>query len=214
VAGTGGIQVLAEHDAPGLLETELFLELQGAHRRDRLEVVVKARDAHPEIARQGVDPQRLVEVTAEPLDGFRDAVGGAAQERQVTEPVALVSHQQPVDDLPRDQRAQNPCFGGRAQEPHQADRGIQQAGVERADIHRPNRPHVVLVPCREMARLHHHRADESRVELVLSSRAPEPLRWLSRNGLDLVTRTEREPTPPLLPTSLALAEPALAGSTR
>src|SRR5215218_4409537 len=29
VAGTGGIQVLAEHDAPGLLEPELLLELQG-----------------------------------------------------------------------------------------------------------------------------------------------------------------------------------------
>jgi len=57
-----------------------------AHRRDRLEVVVKARDAHPELPRQAVDPQRLVEVPAEPLDGFRDAVGGAAQERQVTEP--------------------------------------------------------------------------------------------------------------------------------
>jgi hypothetical protein len=90
-AGAGGVQVLAEQDAPCLLEPELFLELQGAHRRDRLEVVVKTRDAHPELPRQAVDPQRLVEVPAEPLDGFRDAVGVATQKRQVTEPVSLVS---------------------------------------------------------------------------------------------------------------------------
>src|SRR5215218_10111915 len=64
VAGTGGIQVLAEHEAPGLLEPELLLELQGSHRRDRLEVVVKARDAHPQLPRQALDPQRPVELPA------------------------------------------------------------------------------------------------------------------------------------------------------
>jgi hypothetical protein len=47
VAGTGGIQVLAEHQAPGLLEPELLLELQRAHRRDRLEVVVKIGGSDP-----------------------------------------------------------------------------------------------------------------------------------------------------------------------
>ena len=135
--------MLAEHEAPGLLEPELLLELQGAHRRDRLELVVKARDAHPHLPRQAVDPQRLVELPAQPLDGFRDAIGGAAQERQVTEPVSLFSHQQPVDDLPRDQRPHNPHFARRVQEPHEAHRGIQQVCVERAHVHRP---HLAPVP--------------------------------------------------------------------
>jgi hypothetical protein len=53
---------------------------------------VKARDAHPELLRQAVDPQRLVEFPAEPLDGVRDSVGLAAQERHVAKPVSLVSH--------------------------------------------------------------------------------------------------------------------------
>src|ERR1700709_384980 len=74
--------------------------------------MVKARDAHPELPRQAVDPQRLVELPAEPLDGFRDAVGLAAQERQVTEPVSLFSHQQPVAYPPRDQRPQDPASAG------------------------------------------------------------------------------------------------------
>jgi hypothetical protein len=34
--------VLAKQEAPGFLEPELLLELQWAHRRHRLEVVVKA----------------------------------------------------------------------------------------------------------------------------------------------------------------------------
>src|SRR5205823_158092 len=59
-AGAGGIQVLAQQEAPRLLEPELLLELQGAHRRDRLELVVKARDAHPHLPRQALDRERLV----------------------------------------------------------------------------------------------------------------------------------------------------------
>ena len=54
------------------------------------------------------------------------------------EPVSLVSHQQPEDDLPRDQRPQDPRFGRRVQEPHQAYHGIQQVGVQRAHVDRPH----------------------------------------------------------------------------
>ena len=81
----------------------------------------------------------------------------------MTEPVALFSDQQPVDDLPRDQRPQNPRFGRRrVQEPHQAHRGVQQVRVQRAHV---KRSHVALAPRGEMTRLHYHRADESRVKV-------------------------------------------------
>src|SRR6266508_2298715 len=75
VAGACGIQPLAEHETAGLLEPQLLLELQGAHRGERPEVVVEARDAHPEHARDVLDSQRLVEVFPEPLDGLGDALG-------------------------------------------------------------------------------------------------------------------------------------------
>ena len=58
--------------------------------------MVQARHAHPQLPRQALHPQRLVKLPAEPLDRCRDAVGVAAQERQVTEPVSLLSHQQQV----------------------------------------------------------------------------------------------------------------------
>lgn len=65
--GTGSVQVLAEHQAVSLLEPPLLLELQGTHRRESREVLVKARRSHPERARQALDPQRLVVVMPKPL---------------------------------------------------------------------------------------------------------------------------------------------------
>ncbi len=41
VGSTGRIEVFAQHQATGLQEPQLLLELQGAHRRDGLEVVVE-----------------------------------------------------------------------------------------------------------------------------------------------------------------------------
>ena len=41
---------LPEHQAAGFLQPQLLLELQRAHRGDFLEVLVEARDAHPELA--------------------------------------------------------------------------------------------------------------------------------------------------------------------
>src|SRR3954454_19060755 len=87
VAGACGVEVLTEHETASFLEPYLPLELQGAHHGDHLEVVVEARDAHPQLSRDVFDPQRLVEVFPEPLDGIDDAVSVTTQGRDVIEPV-------------------------------------------------------------------------------------------------------------------------------
>src|SRR6266567_7925269 len=46
IGSTCRVQVFAQHQTAGLLQPQLLLELQGAHRRDSLEVVVETRDAH------------------------------------------------------------------------------------------------------------------------------------------------------------------------
>src|SRR5919107_2571929 len=84
VAGARGVEVLAEHEASGLLEAHPLLELQRAHRGDRLEVVVKARHAHPELPGDVFDPERPVEVFPKPLQGSSDAVAVAAEDRDLT----------------------------------------------------------------------------------------------------------------------------------
>jgi hypothetical protein len=50
-SGARRVQVFAEHQTACFLESYLFLELQRAHRRDRLEVMMKARNAHSKLAR-------------------------------------------------------------------------------------------------------------------------------------------------------------------
>jgi hypothetical protein len=84
------VELLAEQEAAGLPEPQLLLELQGTHSGYRREVMVEARDAHPELPGYVFDPERPVEVLAEPLQGPCDAVAVAAEDRDLTEPVALL----------------------------------------------------------------------------------------------------------------------------
>ena len=120
VAGTRDVEVLAEHEAARFLEAHSLLELQGAHRRDRPEVVVEARDAHPDLPGYVLDPKRPVEVLAEPLEGPDDAVAVATKGRDMMEPAALLPPEEPVDDLPGDERPEEACLlGGRVKEPEE-----------------------------------------------------------------------------------------------
>ena len=68
-AGTGArhVQIFAEHQAARFLKPDLFLKLHRTHRRDRLEMMVKAGNAHAEIARDVFNLKRLVQM-------FRGAV--------------------------------------------------------------------------------------------------------------------------------------------
>jgi len=76
-------------------------------------VVVEARDAHPELPGEILDPQRLVEVPSELGDGSGDAVRLAAQGRDVPDPAALLARQEPVDDFPLDEWCED-AYAGRA----------------------------------------------------------------------------------------------------
>jgi hypothetical protein len=66
-------------------------------------VVVKARDTHSQLLGKVLNPKRLVELVTEPFDRPRDAVAMAALDRNLTQSFALLTHQEPVHDLPRDQ---------------------------------------------------------------------------------------------------------------
>src|SRR5215203_7285820 len=119
----------------GLLQAHPLLELQRAHRGDRPEVVVEARDAHPELPGDVFYPQRPVEVLAEPLDGPCDTVAVAAEDRDLTQPVALLPREEPEDDLPGYQRPEEACLiGGRVKEPDEAHHGVQEARLQRAHL--------------------------------------------------------------------------------
>jgi hypothetical protein len=104
VAGLRSVEVLVEHQPPGLLKPQLLLELQRTHRRHGLEVSVEPGDAHAELPRDVLDPQGLVEVLAQLLDRANHPVGVTAKGREVTHAAALRARQEAVRDLAHDER--------------------------------------------------------------------------------------------------------------
>src|SRR5258706_13629424 len=64
VAGGGGVERLAHEELARLVQPQLLLELQRAHRRDRAEVLVEGRRAHARLRRKLLDAKRLLEVVA------------------------------------------------------------------------------------------------------------------------------------------------------
>jgi hypothetical protein len=62
--------------------------------------MIEAGDTHAQLLGNIVNPQRLVELLAELFHCPGDAVSLSSLERNLTEPVALLTHQEPVDDFP------------------------------------------------------------------------------------------------------------------
>ena len=56
------------------------------------------------------------------------------ERRDVTDPVALLAHQEPVDDLPRDQRREEARVGRGVEEPDEPHDGVQQRRIQRAHV--------------------------------------------------------------------------------
>src|SRR5207248_954313 len=85
VGRTGRVEVFAQHQTAGLLLPQPLLELQGAQRRDGLEVVVQTRDAHSHLACEALDAKWLVTnsvgmgraITSEPRDKLGARISSA-----------------------------------------------------------------------------------------------------------------------------------------
>ena len=95
-----------EEEPPSLLEPHLLLELERAHRRHGLELVMEAGNAHPDPSRERRDPERPVVLLAQDLDRLGDPASAPADRGDLAEPVALVALREPVHDLAhRDHRS-------------------------------------------------------------------------------------------------------------
>ena len=73
------------------MESYLFLKLQRAHRRDGLEVMMEAGNAHAEFACDIINSERLVKVFAELFDCLRNSASGSSRSQEMAEPRALFS---------------------------------------------------------------------------------------------------------------------------
>src|SRR5579884_2085054 len=107
------VEVFAQHQTAGLLQSQVLLELLGTQRRDGFEAVLQTRDTHAQFVRELLDAQGPVEVLEKSLDGSGNGWGVAPRDRQVTESAPLLSHQKAIDDFPCVKRLEQSCFGRR-----------------------------------------------------------------------------------------------------
>jgi hypothetical protein len=113
-------------EEPRLLEADLLLELDRAHRGDGLEVAVERRDAHAGHPRGVLHAERLRVVVADPPDGARDVGEAAVGEAELADGGALIAGEEPPDDLPLGQRGQDRGVAGLVEQAEHADRGVDQ----------------------------------------------------------------------------------------
>src|ERR1044072_2867732 len=96
--------------------------------------MVKARQAHPELARELIHSERLGKVFAQPPPRLRYAAGMPSRSYQMAEPRTLPSFQKPVNNLSNDERRQKLALLGRFEKPDQSDDRVEHVGVDRADV--------------------------------------------------------------------------------
>ena len=108
------------------------------------------------------------------------------------QPLALSAHQQPVDDLARQRRREEPRVGRVVQQPHQAHCGVQQIRVQWAHV---DGRHGSRAPRRDVAHLDQDRAHHDGVERedkpeigALRRRLDDLGRVRQRDGGDEVVR--------------------------
>src|SRR5947209_5618191 len=157
IGSTRRVEVFSQHQTAGFLEPQPLLELQGAHRRDGFEVVVEPRDAHAQFSREFLDVKWLVEVLTESSDRSGNVGCVAPLKSKVTESATLLSHQESVDNFPRDQRQEDRRFGRGIQESDEPHEGIQQIPIQRADS---DGPHISRAWRRGVTGLNHDPTDD------------------------------------------------------
>ncbi|VTZ61716.1 conserved hypothetical protein [Sinorhizobium medicae] len=139
VAGIAGIEALLQHQAPCLLEAELLLVLQRAHRRDGLEMVMQRGNAHADAACEVFDAQRPGIMLFQPGDRTADLVRLALRCRHLSELGAVRPEQQPVKEFLFDQRQEHRNVVRSVEEPQQPKRRVLEIGCKLAHRHAARR---------------------------------------------------------------------------
>ena len=75
----------------------------------------------------------------------------------MTEPTTLLSHQESIDNFPRDQRQEDRRVGRSIQKPREPHEGVQQVPIQVAN---GDGTHISMISRRGVTGLHHDRTDE------------------------------------------------------
>ncbi|RMN46591.1 hypothetical protein ALQ60_05456 [Pseudomonas syringae pv. papulans] len=161
IAGAGGVQAFIDDQPSSFLQAQLFLILQRAHGRQRLESVVQRRIPQVGHARQLVDAQRLGVITVQPVDRPRNAMRLRIPDRDFVESPPVVAAQQPVVELPKCERREHADVARRVEQAHQPQHRLQQWLIHRLKKQAPLR----LVRNAVQGRLRNELGDVRRLEI-------------------------------------------------
>jgi len=101
------------------------------------------------------------ELVSRALRSIRSRTWPPVASATLSDPVALAARQEPVDDLPLDERPEHGCVGRGIEEANQPHNGVQQVRVQRAHV---DGRHREIASRLGATGLHHHRSDKRRVE--------------------------------------------------
>src|SRR4051795_4131446 len=99
-------------------------------------MMMKARNAHSELARHLIHSERLVKVLAQPSDRPGYAAGMPSRSQQMAEPRTLPALQKAVNDLSNDERREKLAPVGCVEKPDQSDDRVDHTGVNWANVYR------------------------------------------------------------------------------
>src|SRR5580704_1052359 len=108
----GSVQALGQHQPSGLLKTQSFLKLKGAHSRDGLEVGMESRDAHANLSRDVFDAQWLGEILTQFFDGSDYAMSVSSNRGEMAHAISLFADKQAIDNFPNNERTKYPILLG------------------------------------------------------------------------------------------------------
>jgi hypothetical protein len=96
-------------------------------------VGTESRDARANLSRDVFDAQWLGEILTQFIDGFDYAMSLSSNRGEMAYAMCLFADEQAIDNSPNNQGTKYPILLGRLKQPYQAQAGIQQIRIKRAD---------------------------------------------------------------------------------
>ena len=94
---------------------------------------MESRDAHANLSRDVFDAQWLGEILTQFIDGFDYAMSLSSNRGEMAHAMCLFADEQAIDNFPNNQGTKYPILLGHLKQPYQAQAGIQQIRIKRAD---------------------------------------------------------------------------------
>src|SRR3984957_11148995 len=146
---------------------------------------MESRNAHANLSRDVFDAQWLGEICTQFLDGSDDAMSLSSNRGEMAHVMTLFADKQAIDNFPNNQRTKYPILLGHLKQPYQAQAGIEQIRIKRAD---GNGLDAAVILAMHETGLNHRRGHHGGIE----DKAQSQVGLLGRGHVDLADGGEAD----------------------